>query len=346
MAAAIGECSGEVGQHGKWTDLMIPFIRRWTNMHAVIIYNTTRRGLAHGSACGARGSYLCVLRPLGFSPTTSPRVTSTEKARVQRAAEHSKHATRTGMVQGAGRVFVHLSASAPCWVSECASGSYIYIYTLALASSVARDSIRERLLTLDVPCLCLRTFLGNEVLCIRHRDPRPQRSCPSCVWSGVRYIRRVKTKLVSKRDQAAGRTAASMSKGPSAALEVEVFIILFLISSYFLFLFHFTKTNTGSCGYFFARIGKKNPLLGMWEYLTWVAVFDEDTTGESTQWHIAHPFRVRLCFCFHRISTAHIMLIDLCRSPCVTVVKGCIGIFSCTTLLVLFFIYASCCISP
>ncbi|CAM9310111.1 unnamed protein product [Scytosiphon promiscuus] len=28
IATAIGECSGEVGEHGKWTDLMIPFIRR------------------------------------------------------------------------------------------------------------------------------------------------------------------------------------------------------------------------------------------------------------------------------------------------------------------------------
>ena len=28
MSAAIAECAGEIGQHGKWVDFMFPIIRR------------------------------------------------------------------------------------------------------------------------------------------------------------------------------------------------------------------------------------------------------------------------------------------------------------------------------
>lgn len=28
MAVAMGECAGEIGEHGKWTDTMFPFIKR------------------------------------------------------------------------------------------------------------------------------------------------------------------------------------------------------------------------------------------------------------------------------------------------------------------------------
>jgi len=31
LTAALGECAGEVGDHGKWMDFMIPFIRRCEN---------------------------------------------------------------------------------------------------------------------------------------------------------------------------------------------------------------------------------------------------------------------------------------------------------------------------
>lgn len=28
LSAEIGECAGDIGQHGKWMDIMIPFMRR------------------------------------------------------------------------------------------------------------------------------------------------------------------------------------------------------------------------------------------------------------------------------------------------------------------------------
>lgn len=47
LAAAIGDCAGEVGQHGKWMDTMIPFIRK-----CVPKISKTGAGAGRGDAKG------------------------------------------------------------------------------------------------------------------------------------------------------------------------------------------------------------------------------------------------------------------------------------------------------
>lgn len=53
FAEAMGECAGDIGQHGKWMDVMIPFIRKCVSKNKT----------GGGGRAAERGDTHCMVAP-------------------------------------------------------------------------------------------------------------------------------------------------------------------------------------------------------------------------------------------------------------------------------------------